>query len=336
MFKNYSKYFFWITLLFSCISSAQTLSGHVFDEKTKEPLYGVSVYFDGTTNGTATDMQGKFIISYKASTESALIVSYLGYDSRAFDVRKLTSGVKIYLKPKKEALGVVYLENDPWSRKKKMAIFRREFIGNTAGASQCRILNEDDIEVVYNPTTKKLTAYASKPILIKNKYLGYTISYNMEEFEAQLSVSRGGYETTRRVYVEGTSFYAELRKKARKRNIKAREKEYGESILFFMRSLAKKQLEENGFQIFHKGFIVPPYKYFDITLEGENAKVDMKTNKLVIVYDRFHKSSLTIPYENKVFYINKFGNFSPPRKLSFGGFFGEKRIANTLPLDYSM
>ncbi len=336
MFKNYSKYFFWITILFSCISSAQTLSGHVFDEKTKEPLYGVSVYFDGTTNGTATDMQGKFIISYKASTESALIVSYLGYDSRAFDVRKLANGVKIYLKPKKEALGVVYLENDPWSRKKKMAIFRREFIGNTAGASQCRILNEDDIEVVYNPTAKTLTAYASKPILIKNKYLGYTISYNMEEFEAKLHISPSGLELTNSVYVEGTSFYSELRKKTRRRNVKAREKEFGQSILNFMRSLASKKLEENGFQIFHKGFIVPPYKYFDITQEGENTKINMKTNKLIIMYDRFHQSTLMIPYENKEFYINKFGNFSPPKKLTFGGFFGGKRIANTLPLDYNL
>ncbi|WP_298420379.1 carboxypeptidase-like regulatory domain-containing protein [uncultured Kordia sp.] len=336
MFTNYSRFILLIALLFSSISLAQTLSGVVLDEKTKEPLYGVSVYFDGTTNGTATDMQGKFVISYKASTESALVVSYLGYNTQIFDVRKLTSGVKIYLKSKPESLGVVFIENDPWPRKRKMAIFRREFIGKTVGASECRILNEDDIEVVFNPTTKKLTAYASKPILVKNKYLGYTISYNMEEFEAQLNVSRNGFTTTRSVYVEGTSFYSELRKKTRKRNLKAREKEYEESILHFMRSLAKKQLEENGFQIFHKGFIVPPYKYFDVTLEGENAKIDMKTNKLIIVYDRFHKSSLTIPYENKVFYINKFGNFSPPKKLSFGGFFGKKRIANTLPLDYNL
>ncbi|WP_430408918.1 carboxypeptidase-like regulatory domain-containing protein [Kordia sp.] len=336
MFANYSYYFFWIAILFSCYSSAQTLSGYVFDEKTKEPLYGVSVYFDGTTNGTATDTQGKFIISYKASTESALVISYLGYDSRAFDVRKLASGVKVYLQPKNEALGVVYIENDPWSRKKKMAIFRREFIGNSMEARDCKILNEDDIDVVFNPTTKTLMAYANKPILIKNKYLGYTVSYAMEEFEATLQVSRNGFATTRRVYVEGTSFYSELSEKTRKRYVKAREKEFGQSILYFMRSLAKKQLEENGFQVFHKGFIVPPYKYFDITQEGENTKVNLKTNKLTIMYDRFYKSFMTIPYENKEFYINKFGNFSPPKKLSFGGFFGEKRIANTLPLDYNL
>lgn len=337
MSTNPTQYFFWIIILFSSLSAAQTLAGAVYDEKTKEPLYGVSVYFDGTTNGTATNAEGKFLISYKASTESALVISYLGYDSQIFDVRKLTNGVKIYLKPKKESLGVVYIENDPWSRKKKMAIFRREFLGNTDGASKCKILNEDDIEVVFNPSSKILTAYASKPILIKNKHLGYTISYNMEEFEANLSVFKNEYRDTNRVYIEGTSFYTELNDKLRNRHAKNRDVEFGQSILNFMRSLANKKLEENRFQIFHRGFIVPPYKYFDIIKEDDKiTKIDMKTRKLTIVYDRFHKSFMEIPYDNKVFYINEFGNFSPPKKLSFGGFFGEKRIANTLPLDYNL
>ncbi|WP_046755759.1 carboxypeptidase-like regulatory domain-containing protein [Kordia jejudonensis] len=336
MFTTNTRYFVLILILFSGISSAQTLSGAVFDEKTKEPLYGVSVYFDGTTNGTATNTEGKFLISYKASTESALVVSYLGYDSQTFDVRKLVSGVKIYLKPKKETLGVVYIENDPWTRKKKMEIFRREFIGIGEGATQSKILNEDDIDVVFNPSTKILSAYASKPIVIRNKYLGYSISYNLDEFEAELGVYRNEYRSTKRVYIGGTSFYSELREKPRKRHIKNREKEFGQSILNFMRSLADKKLEENGFQVFHKGFIVPPYKYFDITKEGLNTKVNMKTVRLTIVYDRFHKSFMTVPTENKEFYINEFGNFSPSKELSFGGVFGEKRIGKALPLDYSL
>lgn len=336
MFTNYVRHFFWIVFFFSCISTAQTLSGNVFDEKTKEPLYGVSVYFDGTTNGTATGTDGKFVISYKPSIESALIISYLGYTTQAFDVRKLTNGVKIYLTPKPESLGTVFIENDPWPRKRKLAIFRREFLGSSTGASKCSILNEDDIDLVYNPTTKTLAAYASKPIQIKNNYLGYNISYNMEEFEVKFHITPNGFPITNNVYVEGTSFYSELRKKTRRRNIKAREKEFGQSVLNFMRSLADKKLEENGFQIFHKGFIVPPYKYFDLTKEGTYTKVNMKTDKLVIMYDRFYQSTLIIPYENKEFYINKFGNFTPPKKLTFGGFFGKKRIANTLPLDYNL
>jgi hypothetical protein len=336
MFTNYTKHFLWILLCFSSICSAQTLEGYIFDEKTKEPLYGVSVYFDGTTNGTASNTEGKFTITYKPSTKSALIISYLGYNSQSFDVRKLEANVKIYLAPKAESLGVVYLENDPWTRKKKMAIFRREFIGKTIAAKGCKILNEDDIEVVFNPATNKLTAFASKPIMVKNTYLGYTISYSMEEFEANLRVSFTGFATTRSVYVEGTSFYKEQNKKIRRKHRKAREKEYDQSVLYFMRSLAKKQLEENGFQIFHKGFIVPPYKYLSVEQLEQGTKVTVNTNRLTIVYDRYVKSFMIASGENKTFFINKFGNYAPPRILSFGGVFGDKRIANTLPLDYSL
>lgn len=335
MFTNYSHSFFWWLLLSLSTSYAQTLEGFVFDEKTKEPLYGVSVYFDGTTNGTATNTEGKFRITYKPSTKSALVFSYLGYEKRLLDVRTLEDNSIIYLIAEPQALGTVYLENDPWSRKKKMDIFKREFLGKSVSPTECKIINQEDIKLVYNPTTQQLTAYASKPILIKNKYLGYEVSYTMEEFEVQLHIPPSGIVLTKSVYVEGTSFYTELNEKVRRKHRKTRENEYAQSVLYFMRSLSKKQLTENGFQIFYKGFIVPPYKYFEITQIGEDTKVNVTTDRLVIVYDRFHKSFLTIQDENKEFIINKFGNYAPPKKIYFGGVLGDKRIGNTLPLDYS-
>ncbi len=336
MFINYSNSFFWLLLLCISTSYAQTLEGFVYDKKTKEPLYGVSVYFDGTTNGTATNTDGRFRISYKASTKSALVFSYLGYEKRLLDVQKLDNSVIIYLVAKPQALGTVYLENDPWTHKKKMDIFKREFIGKTVSLTDCRIVNQDDIKLVYNPTTKILSAYASKPIIIKNKYLGYIVSYTMEEFEAQLHIPPSGLILTRSVYVEGTSFYTEINKNTRRKHQKNRAREYDQSVLYFMRSLSKKQLTENGFQIFHKGFIVTPYKYFEITPIGDDTKVNFTTDEVVIVYDRFYKSFLTIKDDNKEFIINKFGNYAPPKKIFFGGVLGDKRIGNTLPLDYSL
>lgn len=335
MLHIYQKLFLFVSILFFSIAQGQTIEGHVYDETTKEPLYGVAVYFDGTTNGTATDMEGFFTLSYKPSIKSPLVVSYLGYHTKTFNIKKLDNNVKIYLKPKEESLDVVYLENDPWTRKKKMRIFRKEFLGRSILPEQCKIMNEKDIEVTYSPTTNILKAYASKPIKIKNKYLGYTISYTMETFEAKLHIPPSGIVLTENVYVEGTSFYKERHKRLRNRHKKAREKEYKQSVLYFMRSLAAEKLEENGFQIFHKQFIVPPYKYFEILKKGEDTHVNLTTDRLVIVFDRFHKSVLTIKEENKAFVINKYGNYAPPRKLFFGGVMGGKRIAKTLPLDYN-
>ncbi|EDP96042.1 carboxypeptidase-like regulatory domain-containing protein [Kordia algicida OT-1] len=336
MKKNYTVFIFCVCFFITTISFAQTLEGFILDEKTKEPLFGVSIYFDGTTNGTATNDSGKFSIRYKPSTKSALVISYLGYETRLFDVRKLENGVKIYLTEKPQALGTVYLDNDPWSRQKKMRIFKREFLGSSVDHYMCRIMNLDDIDLTYNPRTQKLNAYAKKPIIIKNKYLGYTVEYTMEEFEADLRLTTKSDVLTRSVYVEGSSFYKELNKKVRRRHRKTREIEYGQSVLYFMRSLSKKQLRQNGFQIFRKGFIVPPYKYFEITKLGEDTKVKLTAERLTIVYNHEYKSFMTILEDNKEFTINKFGNYSPPRKISFGGVLGDKRIANTLPLDYKL
>ena len=336
MIKNYALLCLFTSLFFVSTLHAQSLEGFVFDKQTKEPLYGVSVYFDGTTIGTSSNEEGKFSINYQASTKSPLVVSFIGYETLLFDVRKLENGAKIYLKLKPQALGTVYLENDPWSRAKKLAIFKREFIGTSVEPFQCRILNLDDIKLTYNPTTQKLNAYSENPIMIKNKYLGYMVSYTMEEFEADLRLTDTGLVLTRSVYIEGATFYEELHKKVRRRHQKTRKKEFGQSVLYFMRSLAKKQLTENGFQIFHKGFIVPPYKYFNIKPMGDDTHVTLKADKLVIVYNRFEKSFMTILDKQKDFVINKYGNYSPPRRISFGGVLGDKRIANTLPLNYGL
>lgn len=334
--KNYLPLLIYFSLLFVPISYAQTLKGYVFDKKTQEPLFGVSVYFDGTTIGATTDMSGKFTIKYKPSTKSALVISYVGYEKQLLDADKLKNGVKIYMKLRPQALGTVYLENDPWSRKKKMEIFKREFLGKSVERFECKIMNLDDIKLVYNPMTQKLNAYSNKPLIIKNRHLGYMVSYTMEEFEVDLRMTDSGKALTRSVYAEGSSFYTERNERVRRKHRIAREREYGESVLHFMRSLATKKLKENGYQIFHNGYIVPPYKYFKITSMGEDTNVELTTDQVIIVYDRFHKSFMTILQAKKEFVINKYGNYSPPKKISFGGVLGDKRMANTLPLNYNL
>ncbi|MEM6686203.1 MAG: carboxypeptidase-like regulatory domain-containing protein, partial [Bacteroidota bacterium] len=153
MKKNYAFFIFCITLLYATLSFGQQLEGYVFDQKTQKPLTGVSIYFDGTTIGTSTDSNGRFMISYEESTNSPLVVSFIGYNTQLLDVRKQEQGVKIYLTLRPQALGTVYLVNDPWSRQKKMEIFKREFLGTTVERYKCRILNLDEIELIYNPET---------------------------------------------------------------------------------------------------------------------------------------------------------------------------------------
>jgi len=58
--------------------SGGTVKGIVLDDNTHEALKDVVVAVDGTTNGTATDVDGNFTLSNVAAG-STLVVAYLGY-----------------------------------------------------------------------------------------------------------------------------------------------------------------------------------------------------------------------------------------------------------------
>ena len=49
-----------------------------------EPIVGVNVMEKGTTNGTITDMDGKFLL--KAPANATLIISFIGYKTLAVNL----------------------------------------------------------------------------------------------------------------------------------------------------------------------------------------------------------------------------------------------------------
>lgn len=62
----------------SISQQAKKVTGTVTDAKG-EPLLGVNVVVKGTTNGTITDLDGKY--SLEVEPNSILVVSYIGYVS---------------------------------------------------------------------------------------------------------------------------------------------------------------------------------------------------------------------------------------------------------------
>ena len=83
--KTMKAMFFMLFLLCSTAMTAQNkVSGTVLDA-SGEPLIGVSVLEAGTTNGTVTDMDGKFSLTVKQGAR--LTVSYVGYTSQTVAAR---------------------------------------------------------------------------------------------------------------------------------------------------------------------------------------------------------------------------------------------------------
>ena len=59
---------------------AVTIKGSVYDEKTKEPLIGASVFLDGTSYGTASDVDGSYSIDIPEPNKTySLKSTYIGY-----------------------------------------------------------------------------------------------------------------------------------------------------------------------------------------------------------------------------------------------------------------
>lgn len=60
------------------------VSGEVTDSRTREPLVGVSVIEKGSSNGTATNLDGRFTL--QVATDASLVFSYMGYTNKEVKV----------------------------------------------------------------------------------------------------------------------------------------------------------------------------------------------------------------------------------------------------------
>jgi len=86
--RNYSV-FILMNLIFILIFSsnilyAQNTKGFVFDEKSKKPLLGVSVFISKTGIGTTTNEKGEFHLKYfsKINENDTLSFTCIGYITR--------------------------------------------------------------------------------------------------------------------------------------------------------------------------------------------------------------------------------------------------------------
>lgn len=323
-------------IVFICSYSFQAqiyITGQILSSSDSLPVSGASVYFDGTSIGVASGVDGHFSISAEKTMLSTLIINALGYKTRVIpDAMENPERGIIFLEESQESLGVVHLEADPWSREKKLEIFRREFLGNTPNARQCKIKNEDVLNLRYIPSTEILVAYADEPLDIVNNYLGYRVTYNLTDFKVEFS-SVSGLRLTQLVYYEGYSFFKELSPTPRKRYLKNRENTYKGSSFHFMRSLAAEKIAENGFRIFRKGWEVLPYSYFKIERLDKITQVELLEEKLTIVYGPLIQSDI---HSRGKFFIDINGNFAPPSNVLFSGEMSKSRVAAMLPLNYNL
>ncbi|MBU0940922.1 MAG: TonB-dependent receptor [Bacteroidetes bacterium] len=74
----YKKLLFLVLLLPFSILAQNTITGTVLDNVTKQPIPGVNITVQGTTNGVSTDFDGKFQLT-NVKKGDALLFSFIGY-----------------------------------------------------------------------------------------------------------------------------------------------------------------------------------------------------------------------------------------------------------------
>ncbi len=101
---------FLLFFAFTC-AFAQTgsIKGNVKDAKTNEPLIGAAVSIQGTTTGSAVDVEGNFFISKVAAGKHNLLITYVGYKTKTIEIQ-VESGKQIVLNTTLDEEGGIALD----------------------------------------------------------------------------------------------------------------------------------------------------------------------------------------------------------------------------------
>ncbi len=332
---------------------AQAIIGVITDKNSGKPIASAAVYFNNTTIGTSSNDLGEFEIEYNKNINTPLVISFLGYESVRIEQPILNETYTILLEEKISTLNEVNITNNDWPRALKLKEFKKHFLGTSKNAKSCVILNENDIILRFNHSEKTLIAYVDKPLKIINNRLKYKVDFKLSNFYVKYAFATLKEQLYKSSFFEGTSFYTSFDEdKATKKN---RLKTYMGSRVHFLKSLANRNLKENKFVLFYKSFAVDPNKYLSfIKLDDKHTKIKVskdpkqlsvriknpdlpylkpiKPASFNVLYDKKHQSIFTPNVFE--FTVDKFGNSYPTSAISFGGYIGDLRFADDLPLDY--
>jgi len=236
---------FFFLLIISLVGQGQfALKGVVVEAGSQKNISGASVFLSNTSIGTVTNNSGEFELTVP-SGRFDLIVTFVGYETLVKVITgKTDEKLKFELTPKAQVLADVVVgsfEKNGWEKWGKF--FTEFFIGTSELADRCTFKNYKALKFRHNKKQNKLTVTAFEPLIIENKSLGYTVKYQLENFEYDFNgkfLSYYGFPLL--IPMEGS-------KTRQNRWVKSREESYHGSISHFMRAIYNNKLKEEGFEV---------------------------------------------------------------------------------------
>ncbi|HET7899313.1 MAG TPA: carboxypeptidase-like regulatory domain-containing protein [Flavisolibacter sp.] len=345
-------------LLLSLCSLAQgVISGTVKDAETGLPLEGASIFAQNTTKGTLSDKDGAFKL-YLDKGGYEIAVSFTGYTSKTINL-EVTGDRSFDLKLEKgdNALSEIVIKNsnevpDGWEKYGKF--FIDHFIGTSANADSCVLLNPQALKFLYFKRNDRLKILATEPLQIQNRALGYNLRYELDSFvyffKSDLNSYRG-----RCLYqpMEGDASLQEAWEKARR-------EAYLGSRLHFLRAYYDSTLAQEGFTVdlytaaskTKFGRVRNPYDtayyYFnDSTANAElyfpeKASITYTKKSPEKRYLEQNKLPPNVPVQisyvdlSDAILIKSNGYFTEQKSWLNQGYWSWKNLADQLPYDYEI
>ncbi|MGZ3756786.1 MAG: carboxypeptidase-like regulatory domain-containing protein [Mucilaginibacter sp.] len=331
------------------------ITGRVINIADKKPVDNVNVFLSNASAGTKTNANGSFDISNVLSGHYELVVSIVGFATYRQNILVNNNialpdiGIEIQNKILKE----VTIGPDP-NRERNYQIFKKEFLGTSANADHCKILNPDMVDITDNIQKRQLIASSDDFIIVENKALGYSIKYLLNNFVKDYSVFN-----LSSLYYEGSSLFEEMKgspadeKKWQKKRLET----YLGSDMHFLKSIVADRVTEEGFVVrrlirkpnpefpkksnnrYIETLVSQPLKTSDYVKltdqKGEYALVF--TDCLYINYfsKGSHKPATSIiTFTEPHIYFDNNGIIVNPQSAVFEDAWGTRRVADMLPVDY--
>ncbi len=329
------------------------VSGVVMDAQTGEPLPYANIFYDQTTIGTSSDLEGKFYMEHcPPAAESTIVVSYVGYQAwmKAGGVQ---GGVLIVrLMPESSQLSAVEIRDKRDSRwENDFRNFRREFLGSTANGQNSRIVNPEFIDL--KRSRDLFTATSSKPIEIVNESLGYRVTFYLRRFEVSAV----------HLAIVGQTHFVELNPSGDKEGrkwLENRRKAYLGSDRHFFRAVLEGTAVKEGFQLYSEVKFQKRIVRSETFSQDRGSRVIPQTI-VIQAYPGQEIYSIPLPRRLEVHYtlaestpyyrdiscpvswiqpvrnavrVNRAGAMIDPAEAVVFGYWRDLRVADMLPLDY--
>jgi hypothetical protein len=365
---SFAKTFFIILPWFSFFSlNGQTaeITGRILDAKSSEPLPFANAFIDGTTLGSAADLNGYFVIKNVPIGDHHLVVSFVGYQSSQIKITLMDGeqkkiGIKLLVdEVQLDAVEIKGTRDKDWE--KRLGNFKKIFLGTSKNSSLCKIVNPWVLEFAESTTSSEthFTAKASQPLEIDNVALGYRIFYYLKEFRAGATS----------YIIQGNIRFEQMNtpdKKMADRWTANRDEVYRGSDRHLFKSILEKNIKDAGFQLYtdKSGFegssirsavfaqeldkslvkypidnIVSPGRKegeFRITMKGRIEIHNINSTEVRRVYRDVPYKVAWMEVKNSYVYVNANGVPINAESIVTSGYMSASRIAEQLPLDYNV